>query len=122
MSIWFGRCTWMHRTVGERIRARRKELGLSADQVAKSLGKDRATIYRYESDEIENLPINILPPLAEILGVSPAYLLGWPESAPTKRIPILGDIAAGEPILAIEDHCDYIEMDDGVKVDFCLRV
>lgn len=112
----------MHRTVGERIKARRKELGLSADEVAKSLGKDRSTYYRYESNDVENLPINVLPPLAKILRVSPAYLLGWPEEAPTKRIPVLGDIAAGDPMLAVEEFCDYIEMDSDVRVDFCLRV
>jgi repressor LexA len=35
-------------TIGERIRRRRKQLGLSVDDIAKKLGKDRATIYRYE--------------------------------------------------------------------------
>jgi repressor LexA len=66
-------------TVGERIKDRRLELGLSADELAKRLGKNRATIYRYESNEIENLSITILEPLAKVLGVSPAYLMGWEE-------------------------------------------
>jgi len=35
--------------VGEWIKQRRKELGLSADDVAAALGVDRSTIYRYES-------------------------------------------------------------------------
>ena len=43
-------------TVGSRIREFRKRLGLSVDDVAEKLGKNRATIYRYESDDIENLP------------------------------------------------------------------
>ena len=96
-------------TVGERIRHRRKQLGLSVDDIAKRLGKDRATIYRYESDEIENLPINILEPLAEILRVSPAYLMGWEDDVicKTKKVPMLGEIAAGEPILA-DEHCEYL--------------
>jgi DNA-binding XRE family transcriptional regulator len=42
-------------TIGERIRKRRTELGLSVDYIAAKLNKNRATIYRYESDEIENL-------------------------------------------------------------------
>ena len=41
-------------TVGSRIREFRKRLGLSVDDVAEKLGKNRATIYRYESDDIEN--------------------------------------------------------------------
>ena len=34
-------------TTGEKIRARRKELGLSVDELAAKVGKNRATIYRY---------------------------------------------------------------------------
>jgi transcriptional regulator with XRE-family HTH domain len=59
-------------TIGERIKNRRTELGLSVDFVAAKLNKNRATIYRYESDEIENLPITILEPLAVILQSSRA--------------------------------------------------
>jgi len=66
-------------TIGQRIKKRRLELGYSADYVAERLGKDRATIYRYESDKIENMPINIVTPLAEVLGVTPAYIMGWNE-------------------------------------------
>ncbi|KGX84453.1 LexA family protein [Pontibacillus litoralis] len=65
--------------IGDRIRKRRKELKLSVDQLAEMLGKNRATIYRYESNEIENMPIYIIQPLAEALGLSPAYLMGWEE-------------------------------------------
>lgn len=64
-------------SVGERIKARRKELNLSVDEVADKLGKNRATIYRYESDEIENLPVTVLEPLAKILNTTPSYLMGW---------------------------------------------
>lgn len=39
--------------IGERIRQRRKEIGLSVDELAEILGKNRATVYRYESNEIE---------------------------------------------------------------------
>ena len=111
-------------TVGNRIKLRRKQLGLSADSLAKKLGKNRATIYRYESDEIENLPLNILEPLARALGVSPAYLMGWEQiiQHKTKKVPLLGSIAAGEPILACEEHSVYIEVGHDVDVDFCLRV
>lgn len=64
-------------TIGERIKNRRKELNMSADTLADILGKNRATIYRYESDEIENLPTSILEPLANALQTTPAYLMGW---------------------------------------------
>lgn len=67
-------------TIGERIKAKRKELGLSVDEVAEKLGKNRATVYRYESNDIEKLPTTVLEPLAKVLGVTPAYLMGWEEN------------------------------------------
>lgn len=63
-------------TIGDRIRARRQELGFSVDELATRLGKNRATVYRYENGDIENLPVGILEPLASALGTSEAYLIG----------------------------------------------
>lgn len=63
--------------IGERIKKRRKEIGLSVDDVADKLNKNRATVYRYESNDIEKLPLNILEPLANVLQTTPAYLMGW---------------------------------------------
>ena len=65
--------------VHDRIKQRRKELGLSAEEVAAALGVSRATIYRYESAEIEKMPITILSPLAKVLQCSPGYLMGWED-------------------------------------------
>lgn len=63
--------------IGMRIKERRKELKMSADELAKRLGKDRSTIYRYENGDIENLPFDILEPIAEALETDPASLVGW---------------------------------------------
>lgn len=63
--------------VGERIRERRKELNISVDELAKRLNKNRTTVYRYEKGDIENLPIDVLDPLAKALETTPAYLMGW---------------------------------------------
>ncbi len=80
--------------VGQRIYNRRKELGLSADEVAACLKKDRSTIYRYESNDIEKLPTSILEPLAKVLQTTPAYLMGWTDNATTekKKTPIDNNI------------------------------
>lgn len=68
--------------LGERIRKRRKELGLSIDYVAAALEKDRSTVYRYESNDIEKMPTTVLLPLAKALRTTPAFLMGW-SSSPT---------------------------------------
>lgn len=67
--------------VGDRIRAKRQDLGMSVDELAARLGKNRATVYRYEKGDIENMPVNVLEPLAEVLQTTPAYLMGWTPDA-----------------------------------------
>lgn len=66
-------------TIGDRIKARRIELGMSVEELGKRLGKNRTTVYRYETGYIENLPIDILEPIAKALHTTPAYLMGWEE-------------------------------------------
>lgn len=66
-------------TIGQRIKEKRKELKLSADELGAKLGKDRSTIYRYEKGDIENLPLDILEPIAEALHTTPQFLMGWEE-------------------------------------------
>lgn len=66
-------------TIGQRIKNKRIELGLSVEEVADKLGKNRATIYRYEKDDIKDLPITVLEPLAKVLKTTPADLMGWSE-------------------------------------------
>ena len=64
-------------SVGQRIKQRRKELGISADDLGKLLGKDRSTVFRYEKGDIEKLPVDILQPIAAALHTTPEYLMGW---------------------------------------------
>ena len=74
---------------GDRIKQRRIELGLTADDLAQKIGKSRATIYRYENGDIENMPTPILEPLARALDTTPADLMGWESTAdvPMERVP-----------------------------------
>ncbi len=39
----------------------------------------------------------------------------------TKKVPLLGEIACGEPIFANEEHGEYVLSSDNVDADFCLR-
>lgn len=73
---------------GDRIKQRRMELSLSVDELADKIGKSRATIYRYENGDIENMPTPVLEPLAKALETTPAQLMGW-ESVNDEEI---GDV------------------------------
>lgn len=74
-------------TIYDRIKNRRKELGLTADYVADALGVSRATVYRYESSDIEKVPVTALEPLSKVLLCSPQYLMGWVDDpSPTPSL------------------------------------
>ena len=64
-------------SIGNRIKFLRKQRGLTVEELAAKLGKNRTTVYRYEKGDIENLPLDILNPLAEALDTTPAHLMGW---------------------------------------------
>lgn len=72
-------------TIGERIKQRRIELGLSVDELADKLNKNKATIYRYENNDIENFPTTVLEPLAKVLETTPAKLMGWEDESFKKK-------------------------------------
>ena len=74
-------------SIGKRIKALRIKHGMSIDDLASKLGKNRTTVYRYENGHIENLPLDILNPLSDALGTTPAYLMGWaPEEMSSMKI------------------------------------
>lgn len=77
-------------SIGQRIKQRRKELKLSAEQLAEKIGKNRATVFRYENGDIESLPVDILEPIAEALETTPQYLMGWEKVQ--KNNDIIADI------------------------------
>ena len=114
------------------MKARRKAIGLSAERVADILGVSPATIYRYENGDIEKVPGERLEPIAKALQTTPAYLMGWEADSgalPTniipmpemRKIPLLGTIACGEPILAEENIEEYVKIPKDMAGDFALR-
>lgn len=116
------------------IRRLRESLGLSQDELAKRLGyRSRSTIAKIESGS-NDIPQSKIAAFAAALETTPAHLLGLDEPAAradaqpaepfvyTKRVPLLGTIAAGSPLFADEQIEEYIEVSGNMKADFCLRV
>lgn len=86
-------------TIGQRIKQRRQDLNLSVDEVASKLKKNRATIYRYESDDIKDLPTTVLEPLAKVLETTPAYLMGWEDNLTTENADFAVDLLMDTELL-----------------------
>lgn len=59
------------------IKTRRSKLGLTLDDIARYVGVSGATVSRWESGDIENIRRDKIAKLAEILRVTPSYLMGW---------------------------------------------
>lgn len=106
----------MKMTIGDRIKQRRILCGISASELAALLGKNRSTIYRYENSDIENLPTDILEPLARVLCTSPAYLMGWTDD-PTDNYHLGGNLSEDihEQDNSEEDSEDLIILNRNAK-------
>lgn len=66
-------------TIGERIKNRRIELGMSQDEVAKKCGyKSRSSVQKIEASR--DLPSRKISLMAKALECSESYLMGWKEA------------------------------------------
>ena len=64
-------------TIGERIKLKRTELGMSQEELARRLGyKDRSTVSYIEKNG-ENLGLPKVKEIAAALRTTPEYLMGW---------------------------------------------
>jgi len=123
--------------LGEKLKFLRKSKGMSLEQLAEIIGISRQTVHRYENGTITNIPHDKIEALARALDTTPAKLMGWEEereipsfndnkikslkSVKTKKLPILGNVACGEPIFASEEHDFYATVGAEIGADFCLK-
>ena len=123
---------------GKRIQQRREELGLNLGDIAKEVGVAVSTIQRYEKGKIEKIKLPVIEAIAKALQVDPAWLLCQTDRMTvssvevssisnliplpqTYRIPLVGEIACGSPILAEENVEEILEIAQHIKADFALR-
>lgn len=118
--------------IGNRIRSRREELGLTMDDVAAEIGLNKSTIQRYESGSIRTIKLPVIEAIARVLDVDAAWLCcktdkmhSFPANVspllPMKKIPLVGEIACGAPILAEQHITDYVDMPEHIRADFALK-
>lgn len=109
---------------------------ITAAELSRILGLNEGTISNYKKGNYEPKQRR-LEAIAKALDVSIAWLMGADVPMKrtdtlaqadniiplpkTKKVPLLGTIACGEPILAEENIEDYLGIDEKVNVDFALR-
>ena len=99
------------------IKNRRKELGLTLLDIANACGVSEATVSRWESGDIVNMKRSRIAQLANVLKISPSMLIHDDYDVQTDlnpiikpKVPVLGVVPCGEPIEAIEDIIEWIEV------------
>lgn len=117
-------------TLYENIKTRREELGMTKVRLAELVGYDRSMITKIEQGKVD-LTQSKISAIAKALQTTTMKLMGDEEGddtpsnilplPKTRKIPLLGTIACGEPILATENVAEYVDMDTDIHADFALR-
>lgn len=119
--------------IGKRLKMIRMLKGLTLEEVATALNKsvseqglsyNKGKISKWENDTAEP-NLYALKVLLDFYGVNFDDVLEdtlRDDQVNSIKVPILGTIAAGSPILAEENIEDYFYIDNSVKCDFALKV
>ena len=67
----------INKEIGERIKAIRKQKGITLADLGARLGISESNMQRYESGKIASVSIDFINRLAPILEVKPEWLIGW---------------------------------------------
>lgn len=115
----------------ENIKILREHLGLSQEALAEKVGYgDRSSIAKIEAGKVD-LSQSKIAAFASALNVTPAQLMGLDIEGPylpaniipmpkTYKVPLIGTIACGQPILALEENDEVVEVPENIKADFAL--
>ena len=118
---------------GEKIKRLRKSLNLTQTELGEKVGVKKNAVSKWECGRVEDIPTSTLKALANLFDVTPSYLIDDEEEnrgpqlpgniipmPEMRKIPLLGSIACGAPILAEEHIEDYVDIPKYVHADFAL--
>lgn len=101
--------------IGKRIREKREAMGMTQEELAAKLGyKNKSSIAKIETGANDIVQSKVIE-FANVLHTTVSYLMGWdltPSSKKGVAINVLGRVAAGIPIEAIEDVIDTEEISE----------
>lgn len=118
--------------LAQKIRDLRTLHGLTLEHVAQQVGVGKSTVRKWETGQIANMRRDKISKLAVALHTTPAYLMGWEDdfddSLPSSissipsmyKVPLIGTIACGAPILADEHIEAYVDTPEHIRADFAL--
>lgn len=115
--------------IGSLIKKLRTEHGYSQEELGSLLGVQRAAVQKWECGTVKNLKRETIKKLSEIFNVLPSSfidedyinynnVISFPKM---NRIPLIGTIACGTPILATENLDGEVTVPEEINADFALR-
>jgi len=113
-------------TIYERIKELREQQGISQQMLAEKVGFKTASAVNKIELGLRDINQSKILAFANALNTTPGYLLtgNTKDNEQRKlmhRVPLLGTIACGIPILADQNIESYIDTPEPVKADFALR-
>ena len=117
------------KSMSDKIKELRVSQNLTLEQVGDIVGVGKSTVRKWETGMIANMRRDKIALLAQALHTTPEYLMGWStdievnnlSKIETKKFPLLGNIACGEPIFADQQFELYVEAGANIEADFCLK-
>ena len=115
--------------IGSLIKKLRTEHGFSQEELGNMLGVQRAAVQKWECGTVKNLKRETIKKLSEIFSVPPSFffdedylvynnVISFPKM---NRIPLVGTIACGTPVLATENLDGEVTVPEEINADFALR-
>lgn len=118
---------------GEVLRDLRKHEGLSQAELAEILGVSKSTVGMYEQSKRSPHSDELLMRIAGYFGVTIDYLKGYAPAnisydfdklgfrkVMIKRLPMLGKIACGKPVMCEQEYETVIDASGEINADFCV--
>ena len=127
---------------GSKIKTLRLRHNMTLEELGKKVGVGKSTVRKWETGAIANMGRDKIAKLADVFQVSPTYLItdeeqestahyalrSLRESGPTNiipmphmhTVPLLGEIACGQPIMAEENFEGDVTAPDHIHADFAL--
>ena len=107
--------------VGSRLKRARELNHITLEEAGKKVDVHKSTISRWENGETEKIKLPILEILSQYYNVDPMWLMGYdvpmerqkvesnvfPTTDVPEKVPVVGKISAGLPILATENIEGY---------------
>lgn len=115
--------------IGTYIKKLRTDHGFSQEQLGNMLGVQRAAVQKWECGTVKNLKRETIKKLSEIFDVPPSSFIDSDYSSydniisfpKMNKIPLVGTIACGTPILATENLDGEVTVPEDINADFALR-